>query len=76
MLLDTNYYFRRKQTNKLGFDVDVGTCSVLCVEISLTITPSHRVGSMILAKAITFFLVESILEHSEGGKKKFEMSLY
>jgi len=66
-----------KQINiLLGFDVDVRTCSVLCVEISLTITPSHRAGSMILAKAITFFLVESIPEHSEGAKKKSEMSFY
>lgn len=53
----------------LGFDVHIRTCSVLCVEISLTITPSHRAGSMILAKAITFFPVESIPEHSEGAKK-------
>ena len=69
MLLDANYHFRRKQTTKLGFDVDVCTCSVLCVEISLTITPSHRAGSMILAKAITIFLVESIPVHSEKAKK-------
>lgn len=69
VLLDANYYFTRKRTNKLDFDVDVRTCSVLCVEISLTITPSHRAGSMILAKAITFFLVESIPVHSEKAKK-------
>ena len=59
-------------TTSEGFDGDVRTCSVLCVEISLTITPSHRAGSMILAKAITFFPVESIPEHSEGGKKNLK----
>ena len=46
------------------------TCSVLCVVISLTTTPSHRVESKMLAKAITSFLVELISLHSDKENDK------